>query len=105
MSEVKITTNNHARELFMGSELPKEVVERDFDYLGPYEESNEEMCQLRFFKFRNSWWDAFEFEAIRDVKNPIWKKWHGVQTQSVWDAVVIRYTEDYDAVVVGHATW
>lgn len=106
MSDIKITTNNNRRELLAAYELPPGVLESEFSYVIPDKSDDAEMdYSNRFFKFRGSWYDTHEFETTSTYTSPEFRKWDGVQTQSVWDAIVIRYVDNYEFVVVGHATW
>ena len=113
---MKITSNYRVHELKSLSELPES--EREFfDYVN-------DNSERRFFRAYGSWYDASEFTYIAQPNTrtePFYTglvapegspltKWQGVQTQSVWDAIVIRYPDDgygpdTEYVIVGHATW
>lgn len=96
-----ITTNNRERELVTIWDVP-EPDRNDFDYL---DEADAETP--RFFRFRDSWWDAHEFVVAPDSLKA--RGWDGVMTTSYWDAIVLRYFDrdgyELEGVVVGHATW
>jgi hypothetical protein len=91
---IRSTTNNRARDLLSFYELTEEQ-RAEFDYL----DDEEEHYSLRFFMFRGMVWDAHEFERS-DMTS-----YDGVQGQSYFDAVAIRYVEDQQRVVVSHLTW
>jgi hypothetical protein len=91
---IRSTTNNHARDLLSFYELTEEQ-RAEFDYI----DEEDERYSLRFFIFRGMAWDSNEFMCT-DMPN-----YDGVQGQSYFDAVAIRYVEDYQRVVVSHLTW
>lgn len=106
MSDVKVTTNNHRRPILDGYELtPAE--RQEFDYIDwPAIEAGTDSAS--FFRFRGEVWDLGEFTRLEDngiVGSLASAGWHGAQTQSYWDAIVVRYEDNYESVVVGHATW
>lgn len=100
---MKITTNHHQRELFSWNELavlPGNQTD-DFDYI-----EGEDRWSARLFQYRGSWYDYHEFEHVSEVNVLSESGWHGQQIQSFWDAIVVRYIEGSDdMIVVGHATW
>lgn len=122
-----ITTNNHARGLVSYLALP-ESARAQFDYMLPSTGMPDFPMQRavlsdwtvehgildvpRFFQYRGAWYDVQEFEAGSTPGNAVPAPWQAWQTQSAFDAIVIRYpfewdgvTVDYDAVVVGHMHW
>lgn len=110
MSDITIKTNGHTRELKSAAEVGREILERDLDYLLPeYDANSDEALRPKLFEYRGSWYDVTEFEvAPVDRFHP----WWGIQTESYFSAVLIRYpfewdgiTVDFDAVVVGYAHW
>ena len=96
---MKITTNHKSRDLLSYWDLtPKEL--KEFDYI----ENMEEEGIARFFRYRGSVYDTNEFMRIPDSLH--WQseeiiKWHGYQSDSYFSGVLIRYSEDYEAVKVG----
>ena len=100
---IEITTNHHERELVAFYELPDAIAKREFDYVDP---NDDDVYTPRFFEYRGQWWDIHEFERIHnDNDNPELSAWHGVSTQSFYDAITVKYTEDYEHVIVGYARW
>jgi hypothetical protein len=61
-----IVTNNHQRDLLAGYEIPAAVWNSEFDYLGKYEESNENAMTPRFFKYQDSWYDEGDMMPTND---------------------------------------
>ena len=58
MSRVHLKTNGHRRPLVSFSDMPSEGREW-FNYITADEEHDP-----RFFEYRGSWYDTFEFEGI-----------------------------------------
>ena len=107
---MKITTNNHPRDLVSVRDLDRED-QAWFNYIAGDEEWNP-----RLFSYKGSWYDSHEFVRIVPFStsdnsfchrsdDDEMLKWSGIQTQSAFDAVVIRYTDDHEGVVAGRATW
>jgi hypothetical protein len=95
-----VTTNNQPRELLCFWDIPESARE-DFDYVG-----EEERVSSRFFKYRGAWYDANEFQYVPASLPPnlaFMRGWHGQQGESYFSAVLIRYSQDYEAVTVGLA--
>ena len=101
---MKITSNYRVHELKSLSDLP-ESERSDFDYV-------DDNTERRFFRAYGSWYDVNEFESVHSftgIKEG-YLKWDGVQTQSYFDAILVRYPNDgygpdTEYVIVGHATW
>ncbi len=108
---MKIITNNHPRDLVPLIDVPTADRE-DFDYI-----TEDEAYSPRLFHYKNSWYDANEFCAIippgKDTANPFvhratedspLRRWDGIQTDSFFSAVVIRFADrQCETVVVGQA--
>ena len=108
---ITIKTNGHARELKSYAELPAGVAAREFDYVGELTEADDAAYDSRFFEYRGSWYDTQEFQRVPSDASSF-EGWDGVQTESYFSAVLIRYpfewdgmTVDYGAVVVAYAHW
>ncbi len=101
VKDIHTVTNGRARDLVSVSDLP-DAAASDFDYV-----EGDDRFTPRMFQYRGSWYDTHEFErATGDV---FAAGWQGVQAQSYFDAVAIRYVEEFgyieDAVVVAHLHW
>ena len=104
---MKIKTNNVPRDLLSGYELTAKEKE-ELDYI-----ENIDDCFNQFFRYRGEIYDTQEFVRIErrsQLSNPFCHgvdddsqllKWHGIQTDSFFSGVVIRYTEDFEQIVVG----
>jgi len=90
-------TNGKERELRAAWQLPAGIHNKEFDYV-----SGEDSYSPRFFQYRGSWYD------VCDGFMPTGNMPHGVaawQGESYFSAVGIRYTSDYEAVVVTYCHW
>jgi hypothetical protein len=116
---MNIKTNNNQRDLISYFELP-EMVRPEFDYMAGRED---EQYSNRFFKFRGSFYDAYEFQrvqimgedhhaqgfAIATESGSELSRWDGAQADSHFSGVVIKWGRDWageldtECVVVG--TW
>ena len=94
-----IKTNGHARDLLSFWEL-SDVTRAEFDYLADDPEAH---YSPRFFEYRGSWYDAND--GFTRVTDSALSGWDGAQGESYFSAVLIRYTDDYQAVVIGYAHW
>lgn len=110
---LKITTNNHERPIVRWHELT-DAEREEFDYIA--NDGPDARDEFQGVRFRKSVYDLGQFERIphtiamfeadgadnaeRELLN-----WHGCQTQSAFDAILVRFKLDYDTVIVGYATW
>ena len=89
---VRVTTNNIPRDVLYGYELTARE-RAEFDYYSTEEEFN----SAQFFRYKGEVYDLGEFE-VATIPG-----WDGQQVDSFFSAIVIRYTDDYQQVVVGLA--
>jgi hypothetical protein len=95
---MNVTTNNKPRPLLTWEDIPVAHRETWLDYVEEGERQDH-----RFFKYGDWWFDTHEFCLARgDLAQLGWAVW---QTQSAFDAVLVKYSEDYESVVVAHAAW
>lgn len=106
---VTIKSNGRERELLALWQLPAGIAESEFDYVDS-DPAGTEFATPRFFQFRGSWYDVNDgFE--RTNSHGHYADWDGIQTQSYFDAVLIRYAREdngelnVDYVVVGYTHW
>lgn len=106
---MEITTNNVPRELVALVDVPAEE-RSDFDYI-----DEDDAYSPRLFRYKDSWYDSGEFCAITPASeltaNPYIHRvsedspllaWHGIQTDSFFSAVVLRYADDQcENIIVG----
>lgn len=96
---MKITTNNVPRPVIYGWELSKKE-RKEFDYW-----TDEEIEQQHFFRYRGDIYPLSDFMRIDENQvalRPL-KGWDGYMSDSYFSAVVVRYCDDYENVVVGLA--
>ena len=95
---MNVITNNKPRALLTWTELPEGIGESEFDYV-----DDADRYEPRFFKYRGAWYDAFEFEYISDQPcyAPFRGKWDGVQTDSFFSGIVLRWFDEFNSVIVG----
>ena len=99
MSEPKITTNHVPRDLIFGYELTDDE-RREFDYI-----DIEELDHHRFFRYKGIIYDTNEFESTQGLPtDSVLSSWQGFQSSSAFHAVVIRFSDDFESVIVGNYT-
>lgn len=94
MTELTITTNNQPRPLWSYYDMSKRGQD-DHDYVKEQERYDD---GPRFFQYRGCWYDSYEFMRAEHIDG-----WDGYMTDSFFSAVVIRFTEDGEEVIVGLA--
>jgi hypothetical protein len=96
MSDVTVITNNVPRDVVEAYELTPEE-RKDLDYINwDLIEKGEDSAS--FFRYKGEVYDLGGFEPCRD---PRFSHWHGYQNDSFFSGILIRYTSDYEQVVVG----
>jgi|JI9StandDraft_2_1071091.scaffolds.fasta_scaffold33484_3 hypothetical protein len=111
----KITTNNVPRDLLNGWDLTEQE-RADLDYIAPVDDLEKwSECSQRFFRYRGQIYDVNEFVAIVPKggkssgsfahydHSDSFAGWDGIQTDSFFSGIVIRYCDNYERVVVGLA--
>jgi hypothetical protein len=104
MSDVKIITNNVPRDTIDASELtPAERAE--FDYLD-WPSIEEGTDSASFVRYKGDLHDLGEFTAdygiTRGAGLPVHlASWSAYRSDSFFSALVIRYVDDFERVVVG----
>jgi len=83
---MEITTNNQPRELVAFEDLPESECE---DFAG------RDRFFPRFFCYRGAWYDVGEFVRAEIAS------WDGVQSDTYFSGVLIRYVDDCERVIVG----
>lgn len=108
-----ISTNWHPRKLYMAAELPTALIQREeWSFRGNYDA----LYELRFFKYRNAWYDIQDFPAYSHPFNSVPEDihtagWDGFQSDSMGTGIAVRYPRkeddyegpqyDYENVIVG----
>lgn len=87
-----IKTNNQPRDILYWWDLP-EKERKELDYL----DTEEKREWGRFFRYRGDVYDLGEFCVASDFPG-----WHGIQTDSYFSAVLVKYTECHEKVTIGY---
>ncbi len=99
---MRIICNNVPRLLLNWDQLtPQE--RKDFDYL-----SEDDRIGRDFVRYRGSAYDLGEFMRIDKTvaphcQRPNWEKFDGYYSETFFSAVLVRYTEDMDHVIMALA--
>ena len=99
MNTVEIKTNNHWRPFKYGYEIPKKVLEEDFDWLVDNEDDG-------FIYYCNRWYHLSEF---MDLHNKIYcinppefmNGWDGYISDSFFSGVLIKLSDDSEMYQIG----
>lgn len=101
---IKVITNNVPRDVIEAHELtPKE--REQFSYIDwPAVERGE--ASASFFRYRGNIYDLGEFTRDYGITKGAGlpehlANWDGYMSESFFSAVVVRYVEDYERVIVG----
>lgn len=99
----KVITNNRPRGVIDGWELTQKERE-EFDYIDwkGIEEGSE---SASFFRYQGQLYHLSEFERVSDaVRDQFDVEWDGVQTDSFFSGILVRYVENFERVIVGRYT-
>ena len=102
MSEIKIITNHHRRELMHQWDVPQQVIESDFDYT-----TDESL----FFRYKGQWYCLDDFPAYGTVWMPTPSEdsplhgWDAFASDSFFSGIAIKFPQDdwgpdYDSIIV-----
>ena len=101
---MEIKTDHKYRPLKALCELPKKVA-KDFD-------SVKEDCTPRFVKYKGRWYDTADTQRITTeshrmgwdmpvAKDHILAKWDAILSDTFFSAMVYKFSEDWESVIVG----
>lgn len=91
-------SNGHARDLVSWYDVPANIRGDWFDYVT----DEEERYGARFFQYRGSWYDVNDgFVPATNAPSGV-EAW---QPESYFGAVGIRFTNDYQSVIVTYCHW
>ena len=85
---MKIVTNNKPRENLTWRQLTKKE-QQEFDYFDPSNIGN-------FFRYKGNVYDIEEAMRIEGVAG-----WQGYYSGTAFSGVLVRYTSDFEQVIVG----
>ena len=105
MSDLRITTNNVPRDVIDAYELTRS--ERKQFYYLDWPAIDRGHDSATFFRYRGELYDLGEFDAVtqRDTseRRDALAGWDGLRADSFFSALVVRYVDEYERVVVGLA--
>jgi hypothetical protein len=97
---MNIITNNVPRDIIDAWEL-NDTERKEFDYLNwqAIEEGND---SASFVRYRGDLIDLGQFMTTSELvgDNPL-RGWHGYMSDSFFSGLIVRFTDDYESVVVG----
>jgi hypothetical protein len=94
MDEVKIITNNQWRPILRGDELTDKE-KKEFDYIN-WDDFDEVMNQ-DFFRYKGEVYHLQEFMSALYFR----KEWDGIQSDSFFSGILVRYDKEFENVQVG----
>jgi hypothetical protein len=97
MSNLTIRTNNIARNILSAWELTdKERAELDYIDFAADEDGS-------FFRYKGNIYDLNEFQRVTDTMYNChgFAAWSGFQSDSFFSGILVRYTNNFESVVVG----
>lgn len=106
MINATITTNNVPRPVIYGYELTTKE-QREFDYLGFSNGTAESECDgdcRTFFRYKGNVYDLGECLRV-EGSDTLYKGWDGYFGESYFSAVVVKYCDNFESVIVGRITW
>lgn len=94
---MEIITNNVPRHLVDGYELTDRE-RAEFDYIDDIDRAHG-----RFIRYKGELIDVYEYVVIPAAADYIGGMygWHGYRSDSYFSGTVIKYTDDYESVIVG----
>lgn len=88
---MQIKTNNQPRDLISWYDLT-EKEQADFDYI--------EDGEFNGFRYKGRVYDLGEFMRCSGSVNGF-SDWHGISSNTFFSGVLVKYTSDFESVIVG----
>ena len=92
--ELKLITDNRFKSFKYGNEVPKKVLQEQFDHLENGEDSD------GFFKYRGTWYHTSDFLVASD-KMKAATGFDGINTDSLFSAILLSISKDGEEYKVG----
>jgi hypothetical protein len=92
--DLKLITDNRFKPFKYGNEVPKKVLKDQFDHLEDGED------QDGFFKYRGNWYHTSDFMVASDKMQKA-TGFDGINTDSIFSAILIKISEDCEEYKVG----
>ena len=89
-----IITNNIPRDFVYGHELTDNE-RKEFDYL-----DDDEILEASFVRYKGWTYELGQFMRCDTTYSPL-SEWSGYCSDSAFSGVLLRYTEDFEQVIMG----
>lgn len=102
MSTVTVRTNNVPRPVIYGYDLT-EKERKEFDYLDWETRTDGDWCEgeaRSFFRYKGELYDLGDCMVVEE-SNTLCKGWHGYYGETFFSAVVVKYVNNFEDVIVG----
>ena len=101
METMQIVTNNQYRPIIDAYEL-SEKERQEFDYLD-WNAIDQGSDSASFFKYKGQIYDLGEFQVVTETLENCHglKGWNGFSSDSYFSGVLIKFSEDFESVIVG----
>jgi hypothetical protein len=96
---VQVKTNNVPRDVIEGYELSPAERE-EFDYID-WSAVERGQASPTFFRYKGELHDLGEFTVWASTPHDELKKWDGYRSDTFFSALVVRYVDDFERVIVG----
>lgn len=96
---VTVRTNNVPRDVVEAYELTSEERDR-FDYVD-WKAVDAGEASPTFFRYKGDLHDLGEFSRWATTPHEALRTWDGYRSDTFYSAVVVRYVDDFERVVVG----
>lgn len=98
MTTPTVRTNNVPRDVIYGYQLT-EKEQKELDYLD-WSNENSEAMYATFFRYKGNVYDLAECMRVEE-SNTLCKGWEGYFGETFFSAVVIKYVNNFEQVIVG----
>jgi hypothetical protein len=93
---MKIITNNQARDVLYAWQLTDKE-RSEFDY---HDDIDSPDCCATFVRYKGQVYDLGEFVNCTQSVNGF-SDWHGIRSDTFFSGVLVKYTNDFESVIVG----
>lgn len=104
MDKITVKTNNVPRDIIDGFQLSADE-RKEFDYLA-WDKIDAGEDSALFFRYRGDLYDLGNFmrgNPVTDDSLPAQlRTWDGYMSESAFSAIVVRYANDNESVIVGY---
>lgn len=93
---MQIITNSQPRDVVYAWQLTDKE-RKEFDYVDDIDNAD---CCATFFRYKGQVYDLGEFMNCTQSVNGF-SDWHGIQSDTFFSGVLVKYTSDFESVIVG----